>query len=728
MAPASPPSPAPARHIRIDRRDLADDRQVWLIYAVVFGIVGCSTAVSPLLWPDLFARERMWPFAAGLLAIAVASALSKPPPIGGIRNHLLVFSVPFMTALGLVAYAPHSTAPAAAAIFAGTLTAGRLTARREIVAHYVVGSALLVLLAGVSGVDAATRIALISVLPGVWVLGWCGTLILEAAEAQGRELVSLVRRDPLTGVGNRRLLDETLSTELPRHAEHGRELSVIALDLNGFKALNDQVGHDAGDALLRVVASTLRSTVGAGDIVVRQGGDEFCVLLPETGAIEAAAVRDAIDAALGAIGGGAGGITTGAGIATFPHDATDAASLLAAADAGLAADKAAHRAQPRAIPSVVVAPETVSQHGPMATDGSTRVSRRQLAVNLTVWRAQGVLISFYSLLLGGIALFSLEGADPQRTAFAYCIVLAVVAYFTLRHEPPAIGTALNHAVIALPYVGATAVVLIAPQVATACLGPFALGGALASVRLTDRRQIVAHWVAATVCIVGLMASGIVDIPATLGLLLVILVVWGLGAGDMVYLERSEEQGDELERLVRRDPLTGLGNRRVLAEQLDAEVQRSGRTGRPFTVIALDLNGFKALNDALGHAAGDTLLLDVADRMVAAAREGDTLVRQGGDEFCLLLPETSAADAVPIANAVRAAIAGLSRNGHRITTGAGAATFPADATTADVLLYVADERLRADKAPRSGRTGAAESPRLARPSLTILGEADRAAGG
>ncbi len=715
-----PRGPRAPRQVRVDRRDFAREPHVWQIYAAMFAIVGVSSVLTPLLWPSLFDRARVWPFAAALLLVAALAATNKPPRLGGRRNFVVILMIPLMSSLGLVAYAPGAPAPAVAAIFAGTFAAGRNLNRRMIAVHLAIGAVLLVLPLLFADVDRSTVLAVVSILPGIWVLGWATTLILEAAEAQSTELASLVRRDPLTGVGNRRRLDETLAAAVIEHAADGEELSVLALDLNGFKELNDQVGHDAGDALLRAVATTLVGACRPGDTVVRQGGDEFCVVLPRTGAAAAAAMRDTLDAALAAMGEGSPGVSTGTGVATFPVDATTPDELLRVADERLGADKAARRAVPRALKAAITVPSTVAAPASAPAAGSTRVSRRQLAVNLTVWRAQGVLVALYSLLLGATTLLTLEGADPQRTAFAFCLTLGVVAYFTLRREPPAIGTALNHAAIALPYVGATMFMVVVPDIAAAGLGPFALAGSLAAVRLTDRRQIAAHWVAAGVCLVALIGSGLLAVPMMLALALLTVVVYGTGGGAMVYLERSEEQGDELERLVRRDPLTGVGNRRLLAEQLQIELQRATRTGRPVSVLALDLNGFKALNDTLGHAAGDALLSDVASRLVAAAREGDTVVRQGGDEFCVVLPDADAADALPVANAVRAAVTSLSRDGHRITTGVGIATYPTDARTGDVLLYVADERLRADKdgggAPRERRADARDQ---LRPPLELL---------
>jgi diguanylate cyclase (GGDEF)-like protein len=94
------------------------------------------------------------------------------------------------------------------------------------------------------------------------------------------------RLDPLTSLGNRRALDETLAAELARHARYGRTLSLCLVDLDGFKRINDTYGHAAGDRVLARVAEHLTSIRGA-DQAFRLGGDEFALVLPETGNAEA---------------------------------------------------------------------------------------------------------------------------------------------------------------------------------------------------------------------------------------------------------------------------------------------------------------------------------------------------------------------------------------------------------------------------------------------------------
>ena len=100
------------------------------------------------------------------------------------------------------------------------------------------------------------------------------------------EAVRTSRIDSLTGLGNRRALDETLEAELARHQRYGTRLTVCLIDLDGFKAVNDTHGHQTGDRVLQQVAEQLKTVRGA-DSAFRLGGDEFAIVLPETGGEEA---------------------------------------------------------------------------------------------------------------------------------------------------------------------------------------------------------------------------------------------------------------------------------------------------------------------------------------------------------------------------------------------------------------------------------------------------------
>jgi diguanylate cyclase (GGDEF)-like protein len=140
-------------------------------------------------------------------------------------------------------------------------------------------------------------------------------------------------RDPLTGLANRRALDDLLRYEVARHARHGTSFVVLALDLDGFKAVNDRFGHDAGDEVLRDAAAAIEDAVRGQDTVFRLGGDEFCVLAPQTDRESANRLGARVLDSLANVTTGVAGLTASVGAAVYPADGTQPTELLAAADA-----------------------------------------------------------------------------------------------------------------------------------------------------------------------------------------------------------------------------------------------------------------------------------------------------------------------------------------------------------------------------------------------------------
>ncbi|MBY8871585.1 diguanylate cyclase [Micromonospora sp. PLK6-60] len=164
--------------------------------------------------------------------------------------------------------------------------------------------------------------------------------------------------------------------------------------------------------------------------------------------------------------------------------------------------------------------------------------------------------------------------------------------------------------------------------------------------------------------------------------------------------------EEAQRLSLTDPLTGLWNRRYLRESLRREVERASRFGRMLSVLALDLDRFKAVNDTWGHAAGDTVLAEFARRVRGEIREVDLAFRQGGEEFVLLLPETDARGAAIVAERLGAVVRDrpVPVDGQSgapvpvpVTVSIGIAVYPDHATTGQRVLAAADDALYAAKA-------------------------------
>ncbi len=147
-------------------------------------------------------------------------------------------------------------------------------------------------------------------------------------------------RDPLTSLFNRRYMEETLDREVSRAARRNEGVAVVMCDLDRFKQFNDTFGHEAGDLVLREVASILRLKVRQGDIACRYGGEEFILILPEATAVIAAERTEAIrreveDLALSYRGRTLGRITISMGIAMYPEDGASADDLVRASDKAL---------------------------------------------------------------------------------------------------------------------------------------------------------------------------------------------------------------------------------------------------------------------------------------------------------------------------------------------------------------------------------------------------------
>jgi diguanylate cyclase (GGDEF)-like protein len=151
----------------------------------------------------------------------------------------------------------------------------------------------------------------------------------------------------------------------------------------------------------------------------------------------------------------------------------------------------------------------------------------------------------------------------------------------------------------------------------------------------------------------------------------------------------------VQQLAVTDPLTGLANYRRLLDALDSEIKRYERTGRPFAVVLLDLDGLKKVNDAHGHLVGSEAICRLANILRIHCRAIDTAARYGGDEFVLVLPETESHAAQRVANRIAER---LSADGDEppLTASTGAAVYPHDGKTIDELLAAADRALYRDK--------------------------------
>jgi diguanylate cyclase (GGDEF)-like protein len=157
--------------------------------------------------------------------------------------------------------------------------------------------------------------------------------------------------------------------------------------------------------------------------------------------------------------------------------------------------------------------------------------------------------------------------------------------------------------------------------------------------------------------------------------------------------------DEVARLATRDALTGLANRRLFEESLEREVARARRLSTPLSLLLIDVDHFKQINDTYGHPAGDAVLAGVAGAITAGTKAFDVPARYGGDELAVLLPGCGSHDARGVAERVRSQIAEQVHD-VPITVSVGVATMPENALDGERLVAAADAALY--DAKRAGR--------------------------
>jgi diguanylate cyclase (GGDEF)-like protein len=280
--------------------------------------------------------------------------------------------------------------------------------------------------------------------------------------------------------------------------------------------------------------------------------------------------------------------------------------------------------------------------------------------------------------------FEIGGALFAVVVLTYFITIA------LRHLPQEIN-ALPGAVLASPWN-----LLPAPLY---WMAGFGFRRRLATTNSAfDRAIYSSTWLHAAAQIAACQSERVLDAPFAFAQLLIATAFAVILGGALLDNARLF---DEVNHLASSDALTGLANYRRLLDVLDTEMERSGRTGRPFAVLLLDLDGLKRINDTLGHLVGSRALCRLANVLRINCRTIDTAARYGGDEFALVLPETGDIEAQHVIVRIRERLL-KDKETPPISASIGAAVYPEDGATIEKLLAAADRFLYAAKARRPKR--------------------------
>jgi diguanylate cyclase (GGDEF)-like protein len=222
----------------------------------------------------------------------------------------------------------------------------------------------------------------------------------------------------------------------------------------------------------------------------------------------------------------------------------------------------------------------------------------------------------------------------------------------------------------------------------------------------DRTIYAATWLNVAAQLSAAQSARLLDAPFVFAQALMVSGYTVALGGALLENARLFEQ---VRHLAVSDPLTGLANYRRLLDVLENETERTDRTGRPFSVLLLDLDGLKTINDSYGHLVGSRSICRLADVLRIHCRAIDTAARYGGDEFALVLPESQEDEARRVANRIREVLA-TDDEPPRLSASIGISIYCGDGERIETLLSEADKDLYTEKAKRGKRTIAAPHSR------------------
>ncbi len=541
-------------------------------------------------------------------------------------------------------------------------------------------------------------VLMIGLTIAAWVTGAIGS---HAHRWAARVAASLGSFDQLTSTLNRRgLLAQVHRMIDPAH-RGGDPIALLIVDLDGFKAVNDEQGHAAGDALLAWVGGAIPHALPKTAELGRLGGDEFAILLPGVDARDAFTIARGVREILAPRIGASIGVATSetravsaddlfrvadAALYMCKRDRTLGAHALVAGSAGHVERRRSRQAEPGRAPLSFArmretgfapqVPQSGLTYGWMVSQGLAVIGAAGLYVVIGTM-ADGPGISFWNDLIRYLGI-------PWVASFF------ALAWFARRHDVIVDGwrywalLTLSDVLLVIG-VGAAMLMdggLIAP-----------IGGALfmkvlfmAAILPRERALTSLGWMTFAVALVAFLgpSASLWTLPFSVSMLGAAFALGSIGYNaldDLTAVAMNQAHTDEL---------TGLRNRFGFHESAAAALTAARSGTEPLTLLALDLDDFKSINDTRGHAAGDAILREVAAILQETCPEATAISRLGGDEFVVVAPIDSGLRAAQLARSVAEAAA------PTVGASVGYAVFPEDGDSLDALLLAADRRSYARK--------------------------------
>lgn len=551
------------------------------------------------------------------------------------------------------------------------------------------------------------KVALPLIALAAWLLGRLGHLTHGST---ARAAVVLSRSDPLTGTLNRRGFFEELDHAVAQAPLTGQELSLLLLDLDGFKLVNDRDGHAAGDDILRWVGARLAWLLPPDASAGRLGGDEFAVMLPATAHHDARALAEAIRRALASRIGTSIGVVTTTQLA-LPADSDtlmrEADRLMYAEKRGVAAepdDPVMVTREPTSTPAALPppAPVTYAQLRARRRRQRTRISlaefRWLFPLGYLVIAICGGAIALVQLSYGGNGFWDgvlRWGVVPWVTANIAAGVATVI--WRQRDSTGRFRRIGFHAAGLLVGIGVLAAMLagenagIASPIMSALILKVVFDAY--AMRTSDARRTL-------IVIMFFWLLTVILGPADARWLAPFHVALFLSAHAVGLVARRAytDVTQRMLQLANADVLTGLSNRAGHVQEVDRAIAHSRSSGTPLALIALDLDDFKAINDTLGHEAGDEVLRRVALAARTTFPDAVSIARIGGDEFAAAVPFDDANEVAARCDALIEVLQPI------VGASVGWAILGADGHERSVLMRVADARSYEAKRARRQSTG------------------------